>query len=75
MCGCSSSNAVPIQREMTQEQSKIINKWILDNLGRELLVIQPIWDTYNDIIGYITKKSTGEIVRIFAKNVKEILEK
>jgi hypothetical protein len=58
---------------MTKEQSQILNKWIVDNLGRKLLINEPIYDIYNDIIGYITKNSEGKIVRIFASNIKEIL--
>ena len=59
---------------MTKEQSKILNKWIIDNLGRKLLIQDPIHDIYNDIIGYITKNSEGKIIRIFASTIKQILE-
>jgi len=73
MCNCSPLEYEPIKRKMTKEQSQIINKWIVDNLGRKLLINEPIYDIYNDIIGYITKNSEGKIVRIFASNIKEIL--
>ncbi len=75
MCGCGSTNATEI-RNMTpsKEVSKILNSWIIDNMGRKLLIDSPIYDSYNDIIGYVTKNESGNIVRIFAKNIKEILE-
>ena len=75
MCDCrSASQFEPIKRNMTKEESKILNKWIIDNLGRKLLIQDPIYDIYNDIIGYITKNSEGKIIRIFASNIKQILE-
>lgn len=56
-----------------KKESKILNKWILDNHGRKLLINSPIYDTYNDIIGYVTKDETGNIIRIFEGNIKKIL--
>jgi hypothetical protein len=56
-----------------KKESKILNKWILDNHGRKLLINSPIYDTYNDIIGYVTKDETGNIIRIFKGNIKNIL--
>ena len=56
-----------------KKESKILNKWILDNHGRKLLINSPIYETYNDIIGYVTKDETGNIVRIFEGNIKNIL--
>ena len=75
MCGCGSPNAMEI-RNMTpsKEVSKILNSWIIDNMGRKLLIDSPIYDSYNDIIGYVTRNEAGNIIRIFAKNIKEILE-
>lgn len=57
-----------------REKSKILNKWILDNLNRKLLIQDPIYDSYEDIIGYITKNEKGSTIRIFSKNIKEILD-
>ena len=76
MCNCTGSSFEfePIKRDMSKEESKILNKWILDNLNRKLLIQDPIYDIYNDIIGYITKNSEGKIIRIFASNIKQILE-
>lgn len=75
MCGCGSSNLQDIQeRTYTKEVSSILNKWCIDNLGRRLLINAPIHDVYNDIIGYITVAESGNVVRIFAKNIKEIID-
>ena len=74
-CGCGNPDISDYnERRHSKEVSQILNKWILDNLNRRLLVQDPIYDIYNDIIGYITKNSDGNIVRIFAKNVKEIID-
>jgi len=74
-CGCGSGSVyVAIKRKASKEESKILNKWIIDNLGRKLLIQDPIYDIYNDIIGYITKNPDGNIVRIFSTNIKQILE-
>jgi hypothetical protein len=75
MCGCGSVNSTEI-RTMThsKETSRILNSWIIDNMNRKLLVQSPIYDSYNDIIGYVTKNESENIVRIFSKNIKEILE-
>jgi hypothetical protein len=74
-CGCGSSAISDYnERSHSKEVSQILNKWILDNLDRRLLIQDPIYDIYNDIIGYITKNSDGNIVRIFSKNVKEIID-
>jgi hypothetical protein len=76
MCDCTGSSFEfePVKRNMPKEESKILNKWILDNLGRKLLIQSPIYDIYNDIIGYITKNPDGNIVRIFKTNIKQILD-
>lgn len=58
----------------SKEVSKILNSWIIDNMNRKLLVESPIYDGYNDIIGYVTKNESGNVVRIFSRNIKEILE-
>ena len=74
MCGC--GNKVQpdlIKRSHSKEISQILNRWIIDNMNRKLLIQDPIYDVYNDIIGYITKEERGNVIRIFAKNIKEIL--
>jgi len=76
MCNCGNNINIDdyIKRNHSKEVSKIINKWIIDNMGRKLLIQEPIYDIYNDIIGYITKTETKETIRIFANNIKQILE-
>lgn len=74
MCGCGSPNAIDIRTASNKEASKIINFWIIDNMNRKLLIESAIYDSYNDIIGYVTKNESGNIIRIFSKNIKEILE-
>jgi len=75
MCGCGSSNLQDVQgRTYTKEVSPILNKWCIDNLGRKLLINAPIHDAYNDIIGYTTVTESGNVVRIFVKNIKEIID-
>jgi hypothetical protein len=75
MCGCSGhTNFEPIERTYSQEVSNIINKWILDDLGRRLLIQTPIHDVYNDIIGYITKNEEGNVIRIFSRSIMQVLD-
>jgi len=74
-CGCGAVNISDyIERKHDKEISLIINKWVIDNLGRKLLIQEPIYDIYKDIIGYITKNTDGNTVRIFSHNIKEILD-
>lgn len=44
----------------------------MDVQGRRLFADSPIYDVYGDIVGYITKNESGDVVRIFAKNVAQI---
>lgn len=80
MCDCRSESEIQMRsllRDQTvskREISLIDNKWIWDNLGRKLLVQGPIHDIYGDIIGYITKNEDGNVIRIFKKNIKQILD-
>lgn len=75
MCGCGSRVPIDIdERTYPKEISQILNKWVLDNHDRKLLIQSPIYDVYNDIIGYITKNESGNTIRIFAKNVKTVLD-
>ena len=75
MCGCKGKQQTDIvaQRQPKQE-SPLVNKWIVDSLDRKLLVQSPIHDVYNDVIGFITVNESGNTVRIFSKNVKEVLD-
>ncbi len=76
MCDCGGySVTAPLNSGRgKKEASQIDNKWILDSLNRKLLVQGPIYDIYNDIIGYITKNEDGNTVRIFTHNIKQILD-
>lgn len=75
MCNCGSSREViERHRSSSKPESPLINKWIIDNVGRKLLVQEAIYDIYNDIIGFITKNSEGQTIRIFESNVKQILD-
>lgn len=74
MCGCSSaSQAEAPNRVNSKEISNLLNKWIMDIDGRKLLVQSPIYDVYNDIIGFLTKNEDGNVIRIFKRNVAEVL--
>lgn len=74
-CGCGNQQTI-INLEKTRRVRKdeLVNKRIVDTSGKELLVVSPIPDIYGDVIGYITKDSGGNTIRIFAKNVQKILE-
>jgi len=76
MCDCGGYSSVEhhSSNKGRKETSQIDNKWILDNLDRKLLVQSPIYDIYNDIIGYITKSENGNVIRIFSHNIKQILD-
>jgi hypothetical protein len=50
-------------------------KNIIDSNGNKLLVTDAIRDVYGDIIGYITLNESGQTIRIFARNVAQIIEK
>lgn len=75
MCGCAGkAQAEVIVTRQAKEESPLLNKWILDSMDRKLLVQSSIYDVYNDIIGFITVNESGNTVRIFTKNVKEVLD-
>ena len=75
MCNCGDPNTdYTDYRIGPKKKSRIINKWILDDKGRKLLISSPIYDSYNDIIGYVAKNEMSEVVRIFEKNVKKIID-
>lgn len=73
-CGGASDTFDRMERRNNKEVSQILNKWVIDNLGRKLLIQSPIYDIYNDIVGYITKNQEGNTIRIFSTNIKEILD-
>ena len=61
-------------RSTLKPESPLVNKWIVDNIGRTLLIQEPIYDIYNDIIGFVTKNNEGQTIRIFESNIKQILD-
>jgi hypothetical protein len=75
MCNCSNTREiVEKHRSSAKQESPLINKWVIDSVGRKLLVQEPIYDIYNDIIGFITKNNEGQTIRIFESNIKQILD-
>jgi hypothetical protein len=75
MCNCTNTREiVEKHRSSSRTESPLVNKWVMDNVGRKLLVQEPIYDIYNDIIGFITKNNEGQTIRIFESNIKQILE-
>jgi hypothetical protein len=75
MCNCGDPNVdYTDYRRSPKKESKLVNKWIIDSQERKLLISSPIYDSYNDIIGYVTKTESGKIIRIFEQNIKKILE-
>lgn len=75
MCNCGNREEIIRDRIRSPKiESPLINKWIIDKNGRKLLVQEGIYDIYNDIIGYVTKNSEGQTIRIFESNIKQILD-
>ena len=73
--GCCGGNRKIYTEKIGQKKSSnIINKWIFDKNNRKLLIIKEIYDSYNDIIGYVTKDIDGKIFRIFAKDIIKIID-
>ena len=59
----------------SKETDRLSGKNIIDSNGNKLLVTDAIRDVYGDIIGYITINESGQTIRIFARNVAQIIEK
>ena len=59
----------------SKETNRLSGKNIIDSNGNKLLVTDAIRDVYGDIIGYITLNESGQTIRIFARNVAQIIEK
>ena len=73
-CNCQSQNSYEPVNSYRKKKDVISGKWIMDIQGRKLLADSPIYDVYGDIVGYITKNESGEVVRIFAKNIALIVK-
>lgn len=74
MCGCNGNiNAYEQVPSTGKQQDTMSGKWILDTQNRELYLESPIYDVYGDIIGYITKNKSDNIIRIFSRNIVQII--
>jgi hypothetical protein len=75
MCGCNSLplNQIGERINRAKEPDRLSGKNIIDSNGTRLLVTDAIRDVYGDIVGYITLNESGQTVRIFARNVAQII--
>jgi len=76
MCGCNKLSPGQVGEYVSRrKQTDLLSgKNIRDINGNVLLVTDAIHDVYGDIVGYITKTQEGKTLRIFAKNVAEIIK-
>jgi hypothetical protein len=74
-CGCrNKSRGLTTNQPTKKEYEDLSGKFILDSNGIKFLVISPIYDFYEDVVGYMVKDEKGNSLRIFAKNVQKILD-
>jgi hypothetical protein len=75
MCGCNSLplNQIGERINRAKEPDRLSGKNIIDSNGTRLLVTDAIRDVYGDIVGYITLNESGQTIRIFARNVAQII--
>jgi hypothetical protein len=75
MCGCNnlSLNQIGERINRAKEPDRLSGKNIIDSSGNRLLVTDAIRDVYGDIVGYITLNESGQTIRIFARNVAQII--
>jgi hypothetical protein len=75
MCDCGAPSSEFIDyRKGPKKESQLIGMWVVDKRDRMLLIESSIYDSYNDIIGYVTKDMDGNTIRIFENSIKKILE-
>lgn len=72
-CNCESYSSYEPNYSYRKKKDKVSGKWVVDVTGRKLYADKPIYDVYGDIVGYITKNESGDVVRIFAKNISQVL--
>jgi hypothetical protein len=72
-CDCGTENYYEPNYSYRKKKDKLSGKWVLDVQNRKLYVESPIYDVYGDIVGYITKYDSGDLIRIFAMNVSKLL--
>lgn len=73
-CGCNKRIAAEVTASQLREKDELSGKMIVDDANRELLVISPIYDPHKDIIGYVTKDTSGQYSRIFSNNITKVLD-
>jgi hypothetical protein len=72
-CNCGSPSSYEPNYSYRKKKDKISGKWIMDVQERKLYAETPIYDVYGDIVGYITKNESGDVIRIFSKNIVKIV--
>lgn len=72
-CNCESYSSYGQNLSYRKKKDRISGKWVIDTKERKLYAESPIYDVYGDIIGYITKNESGDVIRIFTKNISQIL--
>lgn len=72
-CNCDSYDSYESLTSYRKQKDKISGKWVIDVQNRKLYAQSPIYDVYGDIVGYITKNESGDTIRIFTKNISQIL--
>lgn len=73
-CGCNSNNTNLRVSSKGETYQDLTGKMVLDGSGNQLLVLDPIFDAYKDIIGYTVKTLDQRTIRIFAKDIQKVLD-
>jgi hypothetical protein len=74
-CGCGISTNTNLRTSSKGEPYiDLTGKMVLDKSGTQLLILEPIFDAYKDIIGYTVKNLEQKVLRIFAKDIEKVLE-
>ncbi len=79
-CGCTKefggSTPTGTQRISSKGESYVdlTGKMVEDKNGNQLLVLDPIFDAYKDVIGYTVKTLDQRTLRIFAKDIQKVLD-
>jgi len=76
-CGCNKMTHEPISQFSPEvqisESDTLTGRTIKHSSGKILTVSSPIRDINGSLLGYITNDSEGKIIRIFSKDVAEVL--
>ncbi len=74
-CGCGVQANTDLRISSKGETYQdLTGKMVLDKSGNQLLIIDAIFDAYKDIIGYTVKNLEQKTLRIFAKDIAQILD-